>query len=326
MQLAHIQRKPLYQIFLDLTKAYDTLDCTRTLQILEGYGVGERCLRLLCNFWEHLVVVARQQNFYGNAFPSNRGTTQGDIISPTIFNIVTDAIVRTWFQQLELEGIADVIRATFYADDGHIYSTNATALQRATDILVDLFTRMGLKTNAMKTKAMICAPPPSTTRISSPAYQRRMLDNSAPTYSARKRQLAECNVCQATIQERNLKRHKRLRHGIDEVVPEQQNTPPHLIPTSNKYRVSMPNLIQIAQCPVPGCGATIRNRCGMRRHFMFRHYYDTIIIEEEGLYERCEKCGMFCSPLALAGAHHETAICKRGAKRNQQKAQNLACI
>jgi hypothetical protein len=273
------------------------------------------------------MVVARQQKFYGIAFPSNRGTTQGDIISPTIFNIVTDAIIQTWFKQLEVEGIADEIRATFYADDGHIYSNDATALQRAVDILVELFERMGLNTNASKTKAMICAPLPSTTRISSPAYRRRMLDNSAPTYSTRKRQIAECDICQANVQERNLKRHKRLKHGIDEPVPAQQNTPPHLVPTSNEYRVSgMPHYIQVAQCPVPGCGATIQNRCGMRRHFMFRHFYDTIIIEEEGLYERCELCGMFCSPLAFAGSHHETAICQRGAKRNRQKARDLACI
>jgi hypothetical protein len=33
MQLTHIRRIPLYQIFLDLSKAYDTLDQTRKLQL-----------------------------------------------------------------------------------------------------------------------------------------------------------------------------------------------------------------------------------------------------------------------------------------------------
>ena len=34
-------------IFLDLTKAYDALERSRSLEILEGYGVGPRARRLL---------------------------------------------------------------------------------------------------------------------------------------------------------------------------------------------------------------------------------------------------------------------------------------
>jgi hypothetical protein len=40
MQLAARTNKPLHMVFLDLKKAYDTLDRDRTLKILEGYGVG----------------------------------------------------------------------------------------------------------------------------------------------------------------------------------------------------------------------------------------------------------------------------------------------
>ena len=38
-------------IFLDLTKAYDALDRSRCLGILEGYGVGPGARRLLRNYW-----------------------------------------------------------------------------------------------------------------------------------------------------------------------------------------------------------------------------------------------------------------------------------
>ena len=50
----------LHTIFLDLHKAYDTLDRSRCLEILEGYGVGPRSLRLFRRYWERLQMVARE--------------------------------------------------------------------------------------------------------------------------------------------------------------------------------------------------------------------------------------------------------------------------
>ena len=50
-QLAAMRGEVLYMIFLDLTKAYDALDRSRSLEILKGYGVGERVRRLLREYW-----------------------------------------------------------------------------------------------------------------------------------------------------------------------------------------------------------------------------------------------------------------------------------
>ena len=46
-KLATMREEVLYVIFLDLTKAYDALDRSRSLEILKGYGVGDRVRRLL---------------------------------------------------------------------------------------------------------------------------------------------------------------------------------------------------------------------------------------------------------------------------------------
>ena len=46
-------------IFLDLHKAYYTLDRFRCLEILEVYGVGSRARRLLQTYWRRLTMVAR---------------------------------------------------------------------------------------------------------------------------------------------------------------------------------------------------------------------------------------------------------------------------
>ena len=41
-------------------------------------------------------MVARAGGYYGEAFKGSRGVTQGDPISPIIFNVVVDAVVRHW--------------------------------------------------------------------------------------------------------------------------------------------------------------------------------------------------------------------------------------
>jgi hypothetical protein len=92
-QLATVEQVPLYEVFIDLQKAYNALDRGRALEIMELYGVGGKALRLIRQFWDQMLVVARQAGFFGVLFLATRGLMQGDMQSPTIFNIVTDAIV-----------------------------------------------------------------------------------------------------------------------------------------------------------------------------------------------------------------------------------------
>ena len=80
-------------IFLDLTKVYDALDRSRILEILEGYVVGPRARRLLRTYWEKSAMVARAGEYYRTSFKGARGVTQGEPLSPTIFNVVVYAVV-----------------------------------------------------------------------------------------------------------------------------------------------------------------------------------------------------------------------------------------
>ena len=91
-----MREEVLYVIFLDLTKAYDALDRFRSLEILEGYGVGPQARRLLRAYWGKSTMVAWEGGYYGTGFKVARGVTQGDPLSPTISNVVVDAVVRHW--------------------------------------------------------------------------------------------------------------------------------------------------------------------------------------------------------------------------------------
>ena len=49
-QLVALREEVLYVILLDLQKAYNTLDRSRCLEFLEGYGVRPRARELLRNY------------------------------------------------------------------------------------------------------------------------------------------------------------------------------------------------------------------------------------------------------------------------------------
>jgi len=51
-QLAYRTGQPLYHIYLDFAKVYDSLDRARTLILLQDHGVGLNTIWLIALFWE----------------------------------------------------------------------------------------------------------------------------------------------------------------------------------------------------------------------------------------------------------------------------------
>ena len=51
-QLTAMEEAVLFEVFLDLQKAYDCLDRERSLDLLTAYGVGPRTFRLLRMYWD----------------------------------------------------------------------------------------------------------------------------------------------------------------------------------------------------------------------------------------------------------------------------------
>ena len=94
------------------------------------------------SFWDEATLVCRAMGRYGDPFRSEGGVTQGGSVSPKVFNILVDAIVREWIHQIlgdeaATEGYGDtcLLLAILYTDDGYIASRSKQQLQDALDIL-----------------------------------------------------------------------------------------------------------------------------------------------------------------------------------------------
>ena len=321
-QLSVVEQSPLFKVFLDLKKAYDTLDRHRALEILEAYGAGPRMLRLLRRFWELQQVVARQNGFYGDPFSPSRGMTQGDVISPTLFNVICDSIIRYWLftvtsdPENAIDGLGTRItmhNALFYADDGEISSRDPEWLQSAIDVLASLFERVGLKTNTTKTEVMVCGPGYISQPRSDAGYRRRTTEEG-DSYQERQRRCVECPDCGLTMQAGTLAAHRRRIHGIE---PSQCYTLPPA--GSRLYTLDFPKHLQQASCPVPGCSGSAKSHFLMRRHFQFRHPEDTVHIRQESMtpLPKCEQCDLQLPGNQLTAGHRASAGCKMGAQRKQ---------
>ena len=162
-QLAGLCRKPLFQVFLNVRKAYGSLYIGRCMDILMGYGLGHNLQMILQRYWENQVVVPKLGKYSRRPFGTERGVTQYGTVSLTIFNIFVDAVVRAVVLEVcrpqdrnhGLGWAVGVHNIIFYEDNGRIAGHNPIWVYMILTAAVRMFKRMGLLKNLGKTKAMV---------------------------------------------------------------------------------------------------------------------------------------------------------------------------
>ncbi len=164
-QLAWVEQEPLFQVVVDLRKAYNHLNHAKCLEIMTGYGVGPKLLRLQEKFWDQAEMVCHAGGSFGKPFAAFQGVTQGGPLSSLMFNVCVDAVIREWLcwttnkeaaSGVFSEACREIV--AFFIDNGLVGSRDPIWLQSAMDILVTLFDGIGLRTNPDKTKVMTCVP------------------------------------------------------------------------------------------------------------------------------------------------------------------------
>ncbi len=137
-QIVHLEQTPFFGIFIDLRKAFYTMDWDCCLVILALHGAGPQMLCLICNFWDMATNVCWAKGDYGRPFKAGCGMTQGGPLSAKLLNIIVNVVVCEWMRLMrktinnaegDLAKRIEGLFAVFYVDDGYIASHDAEFLQ-----------------------------------------------------------------------------------------------------------------------------------------------------------------------------------------------------
>ena len=98
-------------IFIDLSKAFDTIDHTKLLSKLESYGIRGNAYSLISNYLSNRQQYTKFLNERSDSMPINYGVPQGSVLGPLLFLIYMNDIINS----------ATGGKFILYADDTNIF-------------------------------------------------------------------------------------------------------------------------------------------------------------------------------------------------------------
>jgi len=160
-------RTPL-NIYLDMTKAFDTLDHNILLHKLKYYGIRNKALALFNSYMTNRYQYIVLNNSKSDLLPIKTGVPQGSILGPLLFIIYINDIVQA----------SNIFRPIIYADDTTLFTTicSSNTQENISKILNNELSKIStwlklnkLSLNCSKTKAMLFHKPQK--KIISPSLQ-----------------------------------------------------------------------------------------------------------------------------------------------------------
>jgi hypothetical protein len=150
--------KRLYSCFVDFSKAFDNVWHNGLLYKLQNMGVRGNVFRVIQSMYINATVCARTSTGLSKEVPVKKGVLQGNSLSPTLFNIYINDIVK-YLQGNDSPYMNDIngkpIPCLMYADDIVILSTSKKGLQAKLNNLDTYCRNWGLNVNREKTKIVV---------------------------------------------------------------------------------------------------------------------------------------------------------------------------
>lgn len=148
--------QPCYFNFIDFKQAFDSIWQEGLWQSLRAHGIPEKMIRLIKSIYDKAMAAVRHDCKLSEWFRTTVGVRQGCTLSPDLFNLVLEVIMRMAVDS-EAAGLRLCGRRVSnlrFADDINLMAESPEELQAVTDQVNQQSVRLGLIINIDKTKVM----------------------------------------------------------------------------------------------------------------------------------------------------------------------------
>ena len=147
--------------FIDCAKASDCMDHNKLWEILKEMGIPDHLICLLRNLYAGQEATVRTGHGTTDWFQIGKGIRQGCILSPCLFNLYAEYIMRNAGLEEAQAGIKIARRNTSnlrYADDTTLMAESEEELKTLLMKVKEGSKKVGLKLNIQKTRIMASGP------------------------------------------------------------------------------------------------------------------------------------------------------------------------
>ena len=153
-------QKNIYFCFIDYTKAFDCVDDNKLRKIMEEMGIQEHLTCPLRNLYASQEATVRTGHGTTDCFQIGKGVHLGCILSPCLFNLYAEYIMRNTGlveAQARIKIAGRNINNLRYADDTTLMAESEELKSLLMKVKVES-EKLGLKFNIQKTKIMASIP------------------------------------------------------------------------------------------------------------------------------------------------------------------------
>ena len=154
-------QKDIYFCFIDYAKAFDCVDHKKLWKILREMEIPDHLTCLLRNLYTGQEATVRSGHGRTDWFQTGKGVRQGCILSPCLFNLYAEYIMRNARLEEAQAGIKTARRNIYnlrYADDTTLMAESKEKLNSLLIKVKEESEKVGLKINIQKTKTMASGP------------------------------------------------------------------------------------------------------------------------------------------------------------------------
>ena len=151
----------MYFCFIDYAKAFDCVDHSKLWKILKEMGIPDHLTCLLRNVYADKEATVRTGHETTEWFQIGKGVCQGCILSPCLFNLYVEYIIRNVGLEEAQAGIkisGRNMNNLRYADDTTLTADSEEKLKSLLMKVKEESEKVGLKLNIQKTKIMASVP------------------------------------------------------------------------------------------------------------------------------------------------------------------------